>query len=101
MSNYTVKEVLYIIRHKSDLLDRASITGNFDLVDIVADADYIINHCGLTARQMQIFKMYYVHDFTLAMIGAELGTSHQAPSDALAQCKKKIEKFLKEEINID
>lgn len=94
MNNYTVKEVLYIIRHKSDLLDRAATTGNFDLVDVVADAEYIVNHCGLTARQMDFFTLYYVHDFTLAMIGDKYNISHQAAADNLAQCRKKITRFI-------
>lgn len=97
MNNYTVKEVLYIIRHKSELLDRAAITGNFNLVDGVADAEYIINHCGLTARQMDFFTLYYVKDFTLAMIGDKYGISHQGAADNLAQCRKKIAKFIDRE----
>lgn len=98
MNNYTVKEVLYIIRHKSELLDRAAITGNFDLVDHVADAEYIVNHCGLTARQMDFFTLYYVHDFTLAMIGDKYSISHQGAADALAQCRKKIQRYIDREV---
>lgn len=96
-SDYTLKEVLFAVRHKPELLDRAAETGNFDLVDTVVDAEYIINHCGLTARQMDFFTLYYVQDFTLAMIADKYSISHQGVADNLAQCRKKLQKYIDRE----
>lgn len=94
MNNYTVSEILFAIKNKSTLEDRAAITGCYDILDVVVDADRIVNNCGLTDRQRQIFNMYYVQDFTLAMIGNALEISHQGVADALAQCRRKIKRYI-------
>ena len=94
MCKYTVNELLFNITNKETLEDRAGSTGNFDLLNGVVDAEIIIKNVDFTDRQREIFNMYYVQDFTLAMISDSLGITHQATSDCLKSCRKKIKKYL-------
>lgn len=91
---YSVNEVLFNITNKETLEDRAGSTGNFDLLNGVVDAEIIIKNVDFTDRQREIFNMYYVQDFTLAMISDRLGISHQGVSDCLKQARRKIKKYI-------
>lgn len=98
MNNYTVKELLFAIKNKESLEARAAETGNFDILSPVMDAEMAVKNAGFTDRQMYIFKKYYVQDFTLAMIADELEISHQGVADCLAQCRKKLQKYIDREV---
>lgn len=97
MNNYTVKELLFAIKNKESLEDRAAETGNFDILSPVMDAERAVKNAGFTARQMDFFTLYYVQDFTLAMIADKYGISHQGVADNLAQCRKKLQKYIDRE----
>ena len=56
MNNYTVKELLFAIKNKESLEDRAAETGNFDIISPVMDAEMAVKNAGFTDRQMYIFK---------------------------------------------
>ena len=98
---YTLKEILYTIRHKEELEYRAAVTGNMDLLDGIIDSEYIIKNAELTPKQMQTFSLYYYDDYTLDKIGDMFNTSHQSVADCLTQCKKKIKNYLKRCYNND
>ena len=91
---YSVNEILFAITNKETLEDRAGSVGNFDLLIPVMDAEIIIKNVDFTDRQREIFNMYYVQDFTLAMISDRLGISHQGVSDCLKQARRKIKKYI-------
>ena len=94
MATYNINDILRAITNKDSYEDKAGITGNCSWVDIVIDAENIVKAAKLTARQQQVFDMYYVQDMTSSSIAAELSISHQGVSDCLAQCKKKIQAVL-------
>lgn len=91
---YNVDAILYAITYKESLEDRAATTGNYSLLSVVVDAEAIIKQAGFTARQQDIFNMYYIDDYTLVTIASKLGISYQGVADCLSQCKKKIQKVL-------
>lgn len=96
-SNYTVKELLYAIQHKNELEDRCATTGNFDLLSQVMDAEIAVMNAGFTDRQMEAFRLYYVEDWTLAMIADKYNTTHQNIACHLSSCRKKLQKYLDRE----
>lgn len=94
MNNYTVNEILFAINNRESLEHRASVTGNFDIIIPVMDAERIVKEVDFTDRQREVFNMYYYKDYTLAMIGDRLGISHQGISDCLKNCRRKLQKYL-------
>ena len=68
---YNVDAILYAITYKESLEDRAATTGNYSLLSVVVDAEAIVKQAGVTARQQDIFNMYYIDDYTLVMLEFE------------------------------
>lgn len=47
----------------------------------------------LTARQQEVFQLYYNEDLSLSEIAAMMSTSRQAVSDTLTRAKKKLQQL--------
>ncbi|MBR6580715.1 MAG: sigma-70 family RNA polymerase sigma factor [Ruminococcus sp.] len=54
----------------------------------------IINN-ELTARQKEIFMLYYFKELTLAEIARSQGISHQAVSAVISRARKRIFRYMK------
>ena len=91
---YHYNDVIRALKQKDSYYHKAGMTGNFDLIHIVVDAEKVIKQAELTDRQTKIFNLYHIQDLTLADVGARMGISHQAVADSLAQSKVKIQKIL-------
>lgn len=97
VNNYTVGSIIFAIQHKDELIYSSSVSGNYDSLIAVEDAENYVIKANLTERQAEIFDMYYKKDLTLATIGETLGISYQGVADCLASCKKKLKKVLDKE----
>ena len=98
---YNVDAILYAITYKESLEDRAATTGNYSLLSVVVDAEAIVKQAGFTARQQDIFNMYYIDDYSVKEISKILNIAEGTVKSRLSRSRELLRELLgKEELTI-
>ena len=97
----TANGVLFCIKNKAELMQRAELTGKMEnTVDVILDAERILEKAELTTSQKTVLQLSYKHGLTLKEVGSMLGISFQAVGQSKKLAKAKIQKVIDDEMGL-